>query len=68
MTVYWLLLAGLLVLVFSALRKRLRKQKRELSEQPTRFDEFADETRRIRRKLDRMTDLAQQPDRLNNSE
>ena len=55
---YWLLLAGLLVVVFSALKKRLRRQIRELNRQPTRFDEFTEETLHLRKQTDREAESA----------
>lgn len=58
MMLYWLLLAGLLVVVFSALKKRLRRQIRELNRQPTRFDEFTEETLQLRKQTDREAESA----------
>lgn len=60
MTIHWLLLAAL-VLVFSALRRRLRRQGRVLDRQITRLDHFAAENRRQRRRDDRESDMQSQP-------
>jgi hypothetical protein len=58
MMLYWLLLAGVLIVVFSALRKRLRRQTRQLNRQTTRFDEFTAETLKIRKLSDREAEAA----------
>ena len=58
MMLYWLLLAGLLIVVFSALKKRLRRQARELNRQTTRFDEFTEKTLELRKQTDREAESA----------
>jgi hypothetical protein len=57
---YWILLgAAVLLIAHSVLRRRLRRQVRDLKHQDSRLDEFAAENRRLQRQSDRAVDNQQ---------